>query len=192
MIEFLTFLACKKEASIESPEDVMAEFRSMTIKGGTQLIDFNRMHRSMLQQLMGLYKDPALDMRKSPDVSFTGEIAADVGGPTKEFFHTAIEALLKTDPLYRMQLFTGEQGHCVPICNMDALSSGCFLMVGKLLAHSFLHGGTGLVGLAPAVVKYLASGSVDEAQDVVTTADIPDIDIRNLLEKTVYAHNFVC
>jgi len=49
----------------------------------------------MLQQLMALYKDPTLDMRKSPDVSFTGKIAADVGGPTKEFFHTAIEALLK-------------------------------------------------------------------------------------------------
>lgn len=136
------------------------------------------MHRSMLQQLMALYKDPTLDMRKSPDVSFTGKIAADVGGPTKEFFHTAIEALLKMNPFYRMQLFTGELGHCVPICNMDALSSGCCLMVGKLLARSFLHGGTGLIGLAPAVVKYLTSGSVDEVKDVVTTADIPDVDIR--------------
>lgn len=92
---------------------------------------------------------------------------------------------MKMDPLYRMQLFTGEQGHYVPICNMDALSSGCFEMVGKLLAHSFLHGGTGLVGLAPAVVKYLTCGSVIEAQDLVTITDIPDLDIRSLLQTKV-------
>ena len=163
----------------------MAQFRSMTITSGTQLIDFNRIHRSMLQQLMRLYKDPTIDIRKSPDVTFLGEMAADLGGPTKEFFHVAIEALVKMDPLYRMQLFTGEQGHYVPICNMDALSSGCFEMVGKLLAHSFLHGGTGLVGLAPAVVKYLTCGSVVEAQDLVTITDIPDLDIRSLLQTKV-------
>lgn len=60
----------------------MAQFRSMTITSGTQLIDFNRMHRSMLQQLMRLYKDPTIDIRKSPDVTFLGEMAADLGGPT--------------------------------------------------------------------------------------------------------------
>lgn len=114
-----------------------------------------------------------------------GEMRADLGGPTKEFFHFAIEALIKMDPSFRIQLFTGEQGHYVPICDMVALSSGCFEMVGKLLAHSFLHSGTGLVRLAPAVVKYLTCGSVVEAQDMVTISDIPDADIRNLLETKV-------
>lgn len=163
----------------------MAQFSSMNVKSGTQLIDFNRMHRSMLQQLMHLYKDLTMDIRKSPDINFVGEMAVDLGGPTKEIFHIAIEALVKMDRLFRLQLFTGEQGHYVPICNMNALSSGCLEMVGKLLAHSFLHGGAGLVGLAPAVVKYLTSGSVVDAQDLVTITDIPDVDIPTLLETKV-------
>lgn len=45
--------------------------------------------------------------------------------------------------------------------------------------------GTGLVGVAPAVVMYLICGSVVEAQDLVTISDIPDVDICNLLETKV-------
>ena len=75
--------------------------------------------------------------------------------------------------------------------NMDAISSGCFKMVGKLLAHSVLHGGAGLPGLSPAVTKYLVSGSVTDAADLVTVDDIPDIDLRCLIEnKVFYSHHF--
>lgn len=66
--------------------------------------------------------------------------------------------------------------------NMDAISSGCFKMVEKLIAHSVLHGGPGLPGRAPAVTKYLVSGSVTDAADLVTVDDIRDIDLRCLTE----------
>ena len=120
-------------------------------------------------------------------------MAADVGGPTKEYFYSAIESLFKVDPVFGASLFTAERGHYIPVMNMDAISSGCFKMVGKLLAHSVLHGGPGLPGLAPAVTKYLVSGSVTDAADLVTVADIPDIDLRCLIEnKVCYPRYFYC
>lgn len=134
---------------------------------------------------MCIYKRPNLNLRKNPDVSFRGECGADMGGPSKEFFHVSLASLKKVDPVYNFQLFTGEEGHLVPVYGADVLSSGCFQMVGKLLAHSILHGGDGLVGLAPPIKEYMVSGSVEEAGKLVTPSDLPDVDLRMLLEEKV-------
>lgn len=106
-------------------------------------------------------------------------------GPTKEFFHTAISCLSTVDPCYKIQLFCGEPGHLVPFCEVDALATGCFKMIGKLLAHIILHGGCGFLGTAPALVNYLKSGSVEESRTLVTATDLPDIELRTLLEEKV-------
>ena len=106
-------------------------------------------------------------------------------GPTKEFFHTAISCLSTVDPCYKIQLFCGEPGHLVPFCEVDALATGCFKMIGKLLAHIILHGGCGFLGMAPALVNYLKSGSVEESRTLVTATDLPDIELRTLLEEKV-------
>ena len=143
------------------------------------------MHRSLLQQLMKIYKNPELDIQKSPEINFEGEMAADAGGPKKEYFYSAIESLFKVDPIFGIALFTGERGHYIPVMNMDAIASGCFKMVGKLLAHSVLRGGPGLPGLAPAISKYLVSGSFIDAADLVSITDIADIDLRCLIEEKV-------
>ena len=51
---------------------------------------------------------------------------------------------------------------------MDAVASGCFdEMSGKLVTHSILHDGPGFVGLSPAVVSYLATGSLEAAKESV-------------------------
>ena len=73
----------------------------------------------------------------------------------------------------------------MPVYGADVLSSGCFQTVGKLLAHSILHGGDGLVGLAPPIKEYMVSGSVEEAGKLVTPSDLPDVDLRMLLEEKV-------
>ena len=138
-----------------------------------------------LRQLMSIYKRPDLNLKKNLDVSFSGECGADMGGPSKEFFHVSLASLKKVDPVYNFQLFTGEEGHLVPVYGADVLSSGCFQMVGKLLAHSILHNGDALIGLAPPVKEYLVSGSVEEAGKLVTPADLPDVELRTLLEEKV-------
>ena len=156
-------------------EEIIQEFRADKIIQGTQMINIDRMSKSMLNQLMRIYKNPELSIRKVPDISFTGETAADVGGPTREFFYVAIDSLVKVDERSGIQLFFGVLGHMLPLCSLDALSGGCFLMAGKLLAHSILHGGSGLV------VKYIATGSVDIAQALVTLDDLGDIELKTLL-----------
>ena len=126
-----------------------------------------------------------LSLRKTLDVLFTGECGADMGGPTKEYFHVSSASLKKVDPAYNFQLFTGEEGHLVPVYGADVLSSGWFQMVGKLLAHSILHGGGGLVGLAPPITNYLVFGSIEEAGKLVTPQDLPDVDLQMLVEEKV-------
>lgn len=64
-------------------------------------------------------------------------------------------------------------------------SSGCFEMAGKLLAHAVLHGGGGMEGLAPAIVEYLATGSLGEVSRLVTSADLADVDLCMLIEEKV-------
>ena len=167
----------------ENKETALKKYREINLKAGTQLIELNRMEKSILLQLMRIYKDPCMSLNKVPDVNFAGEIGADVGGPTKEYFSSAIECLTKVDPKTGLQLFFGECGHMVPLCSMDAVSGGCFQMAGKLVAHSILHGGTGLTGLAPAMVKYITCGSVDEALNLVTLNDVADVDLKSAIEK---------
>ena len=140
---------------------------------------------STLRQLMCIYKRPGIELKKNPEVHFVGECDADVGSPTKEFFHTALASLNKIDPIYNFQLFTGEHGHLVPLYGADVHSSGCFEMAGKLLAHSVLHGGGSMEGLSPAIVEYLSTGSLEETSKLVTSADLADVDLRMLIEEKV-------
>ena len=65
------------------------------------------------------------------------------------------------------------------------LSNSCFEMTGNVLAHSVLHGGGGMVGVAPAIVKYLETGSLEEAAKLVTSSDLPDVDLRMHIEEKI-------
>ena len=82
---------------------------------GSQFISVNRMQISLLTQLMRIYEDPRLVLTN----------AADVGGPTKEYFHEAISILSKVDTLNNIQLFGGQEGQLLPLYGVDAISSGC-------------------------------------------------------------------
>ncbi|CAI5689727.1 unnamed protein product [Oreochromis niloticus] len=55
-----------------------------------------------------------------------------------------------------------------------------FLMAGRMVGHSFLHGGPCLSGLSPAVVHVLLGGSPETA--TVTPEDCPDLDLRGTIQ----------
>ena len=59
-------------------------------------------------------------------------------------------------------------------------------MAGKLVAHSILHGGPGLVGLTPALVRYISTGSVSEVKELVTLENLYDIDLKKMIDKQVF------
>lgn len=67
-------------------------------------------------------------------------------------------------------------GHLVPIHNYDVLSSGLFVLAGKMILPSILNDCNGVPGLSPAVVSYLTTGSRDSAVEHVTLDDVPDLD----------------
>lgn len=76
-------------------------------------------------------------------------------------------------------LFEGEPGHLVPSASHFLVESDMFMVAGRMLGHSFLHGGPCLSGLSPAVVHVLLGGSPETA--TVTLEDCPDLDIRETI-----------
>ena len=76
----------------------------------------------------------------------------------------------------------------MPVYGADVLSSGCFQTVGKLLAHSILHGGDGLVGLAPPIKEYMVSGSVELSRMSRNAPDKRKVQKSSFPRK--YSHSF--
>ena len=178
------FIYSVDSSSYTKPPHPLSNYRKQK-EEERQLVNINRMQISVIRQLMCLFKDPGLNLRKEPDVQFSGELGADLGGPKREFFTMAIQALSKVDPAYNLQLFGGEYGHFIPLYGVDAISENCFFMAGKLLAWSVLHSGETFTGLSPAVIEYLSTGVVDKATAKLTTADLYDVDLRDIIETKV-------
>ena len=77
------------------------------------------------------------------------------------------------------RLFEGEPGHLVPSASHFLVESDMFMVAGRMIGHSFLHGGPCLQGLSPAVVHVLLGGSPETA--TITLEDCPDLDIRETI-----------
>ena len=67
----------------------------------------------------------------------------------------------------------------VPSASHFLVESDLFMVAGRMLGHSFLHGGPSLSGLSPAVVHVLLGGSPETA--TLTLEDCPDLDIREII-----------
>ncbi|XP_048034538.1 uncharacterized protein LOC125260283 isoform X2 [Megalobrama amblycephala] len=84
-------------------------------------------------------------------------------------------------------LFEGEKNHRVPSASVVLRDSNLFQMAGRMIGHSFIHGGPCLSGLSLPVVILLTGGSADSAASALTLQDCPDLDHREtirLLKKT--------
>lgn len=73
-------------------------------------------------------------------------------------------------------LFEGERNHHVPSASVVLRDSNLFQMAGRMISHSFIHGGSCLNGLSLPVVILLTGGSLDSAASVLTLEDCPDLD----------------
>lgn len=167
--------------SVETDADRLTAYLSRIVKHGQeQSISISRKSTTILADLIKLHKR-GLDIQLKPDVEFLGEDGVDASGPTREFFHLTMEALATGDR--RISLFEGERDHFLPLHSIDALESNLFFYVGRLISHSFLHGGYPFVGMAQPVVRYIYSASVDEAIPIITLKDVPDLSIREDIEK---------
>ncbi|KAK1902807.1 G2/M phase-specific E3 ubiquitin-protein ligase [Dissostichus eleginoides] len=130
--------------------------------------------------LICFYKKPNIEWGRPLKGRFEGD-AAIGEGVSHLFFSTCMDKLnsgfcinfANTDVT---RLFDGEPGHLVPSASHFLVESDMFIMAGRMVGHSFVHGGPCLSGLSPAVVHVLLGGSPETA--TVTLEDCPDLDIR--------------
>jgi len=74
-------------------------------------------------------------------------------------------------------IFEGQEDHKLPIPNALLRNAGFYTSVGRMIAHSFLHGSPPLCGLSPAVVEFWCKDSIN----AVTIDDVTDYELREAL-----------
>ena len=114
-------------------------------------------------------------------VTFENEPGIDGGGPRREYFSLLLKELVSLRSPVR--LFEGNENRLLPLHNTDALRSGLFKVAGRMITSSIINGAPGFLCLAPAVYSYLTSGSMNEAVEVATVHDIPDLEMREIISK---------
>ncbi|CAB4027766.1 G2 M phase-specific E3 ubiquitin- ligase [Paramuricea clavata] len=145
-----------------------------------QSIVIDRHSPRPLRDIFKLHKK-GLNIRAIPDVEFKGEDGTDASGPTREYFHLSMSLLTAGDS--SIQLFEGQNDHLMPIHCVESQDSMLFYYTGVMISHSFLHDGYPLVGLSKAAVAYIITGSIYEAIPFLSIEDVPDYEIRQMLEK---------
>ena len=65
----------------------------------------------------------------------------------------------------------------IPSRSRDLLDSDLFVVAGRLIGHSFIHGGPSFGGLSPAILYVLLGGSPEEAP--IEIEDVADTRTRS-------------
>ena len=176
-------------ASANNSMLALKSYQHQLVETSIQRITIDRQSPNFLRDIIRIYKRPGFDLKSVPDIEFLNEIGVDGGGLTREFFHLILTKLRDGDP-GSITLFEGEADHLVSIHCASSLDSGLFHLFGKVLAHSILHEGMGFIGMAPAVAKYIATRSTDEAAALVCLNDIPDLEYRDYAKKVKFSNDF--
>ena len=120
------------------------------------------MQEEFASDVLTIYKKPNSGLCSSLRVKFENERVQN-GFPLEESQLTLV--------------FEGETDHKVPVPNALLCGGGFFKSAGRMMAHSFLHGGPPMYGISPAVVDYWCSDSIDS----LTIEDVPDYELRQAL-----------
>ena len=171
-------------ASVNNSQLALKSYQHQLVGTSTQRISIDRQSPNFLRDTIRIYKRPGFDLKSVPDIEFLNEIGIDDGGLTREFFHLVLTKPRDGDRGC-ITLFDGEADHLVPVHCTSSLDSGLFHLFGEVLAHSILHEGMGFIGMAPAVAKYIATKSIDEAAALVSLEDIPDLEYRDYAKKVM-------
>ena len=162
------------------PPLTLSSFRNNWISSNCQPIVIDRQSSKLLRDIFKLHKK-GIDIKAIPDVEFKGEDGTDASGPTREYFFLSMSLLATGDAA--VHLFEGQTDHLMPIHCLESLDSMLFYYAGVMISHSFLHNGYPLVGVSRAVAAYIITGSIDEAIPFIDINDVPDYELRQLLEK---------
>lgn len=186
--------ACDDTTSVMTLPDKITLFKENAIATHCPRQLFTVCRNEGLKQLkldiLGVYKNPNTNLKARPRVCFEGEEGVGAG-PVREFFFSAVK-LVKDGidfPTKPIIYFEGQDDHKVPVHNQALRHTGSFKAIGRILAHSFLHGGACLAGLSPAVKHYF---TCKQGQDATVSTppleikDVPDVELQEMLEEVRY------
>ena len=117
----------------------------------------------ILSDAMSYYKDINFDAKKRLRVLYKGQPAVDTGGVTRQFFTQLLNVI--------SEMFFHGSDYKSPVYNADIVASGTMKYFGTIIVHSILQGGPGFPVFSPAVYRYLATGDIDVAMEMVTFRD---------------------
>jgi len=151
---------------------IMYVFRLYSVvEGACNLVDIIEEHRNkyldrdkdntyrITVRRNEIWKDAIQSFKRSFNESkhlrftFLGEPAVDDGGPKREFFMLFMNSLNSQESLFEGPLDKRVLRH-----NTSSLDKHVYMIVGKIIALSVIHGGPGPVFLAESVVNYIFRG----------------------------------
>ncbi|XP_047202736.1 uncharacterized protein LOC124856403 isoform X2 [Girardinichthys multiradiatus] len=80
----------------------------------------------------------------------------------------------------RTLLFNGSGDHKVPSTSKALIDGDLFRVAGRVIGHSFIHGGPRLAGLSPAMLQLIVGSNQEFA--ALELADCPDTDVLDVLD----------
>ncbi|XP_076730217.1 uncharacterized protein LOC143416174 [Maylandia zebra] len=142
------------------------------------------------RSLISLYKAPKVEWAGPVSCKLEGDVA--VGEGVKRFFFSKAVSLVQSGLHLNFgntdltRLFDGEPKHLTPSTSQTLLESDMFLVAGRIMGHSFIHGGPCVSGISPAIIHVLFGGSPETA--TVQIEDCPDIDFVSNLRTVSLMH----
>lgn len=143
--------------------------------------------------VLEVYKKPISKLCSPFSVKFENETSVG-SGRIREFFSLLMSMIVNGFPLEGEDkpltlVFKGEADHKVPVANSLLRRTGFYKLIGRMIAHSFLHGGPLIFGISQAIVDYILAEDNEEISSL-EAVDIPDIDLRDTLIEVNYANVF--
>ena len=165
--------------SLQPPSTALAMFRERVVDYSVrdQMIRASHDSSNIVRQMFRLLKSGQFIVKAKPNVEFANEAGIDADGLTRELCHIVMATI--HDGKGGVQLFEGKIDHLIPVHNEEFIASHYFEYVGKLIAHSVIHAGFGLVGLSRVIAMYLILEDIDSCLTHLSVEDIPDFELQN-------------
>ncbi|XP_058630085.1 uncharacterized protein LOC131539495 [Onychostoma macrolepis] len=142
--------------------------------------------------IFNFYKAPNIDWAKPFQAKLQGDLAIG-DGVNRHFLSMVMHKLqhgftVDFGNASSTLLFEGQPDHLIPSTSQVLAQNEMFTMAGRMIGHSFLHGGPRLTGLSQAVLHVLLGGTPQTA--TITLDDVADIDIKETIRPVTsdYVH----
>ena len=123
--------------------------------------------QTILDDCFAYYKNPNFNPKIPLRIKFIGQVAIDAGGPTRQFYSLVADKVIE-------EHFVGNDGFFLPKSDANTVQSDIFVAVGKIVAHSIVHGSGGLPFFSPSTYNYLCHGNIAEAMALMELNHVVD------------------